>query len=342
MTYRELLLEASNKLKDNGILEYENDAWLLFEFIFDMSRHQYFMKMNDTVSDEEMIRQYRETIELRAGRMPVQYITETQSFMGLTFHVNENVLIPRFDTEVLVDKALKVLEEMWAARMATKDIDKASGKSGEEQVEPHMQSLRVLDMCTGSGCIAISIAKLSKVPVEVTAVDVSPAALEMAKCNGDFHDVSNVKFIESNLFEKINENKENICGKNSKECGTMGASPLYDMIISNPPYIPSKVVEGLMPEVRDHEPRLALDGTEDGLWFYRKITEESTKYISEQGYLLYEIGCEQGESVSQIMAECGYTDIEVIKDLAGLDRNVIGRNSKGISLENVRKESVYV
>ena len=314
MTYRELLLEASDRLKASDIIEYENDAWILFEFIFDMSRHQYFMKMNDVEQDEYRINQYREVIELRAKRMPVQYITETQSFMGLTFHVNENVLIPRFDTEILVERALKLLEDMWKERVATK------GNQSKTYVEP----LRVLDMCTGSGCIAISIAKLSKVPVEVTAVDVSPAALEVAKCNGEFNDVSNVQFIESDLFEKINKNKENICGKNSKECGTMGASPLYDIIISNPPYIPSKVVDGLMPEVRDHEPRLALDGTEDGLWFYRRITEESTKYISAQGYLLYEIGCEQGAAVSQMMIECGYTDIEVIKDLAGLDRVVAG------------------
>ncbi len=303
MTYRELLLEASDRLKASDIIEYDNDAWLLFEHIFDMSRHQYFMKMNDVIADEEMISQYRETIDLRAGRMPVQYITETQSFMGLTFHVNEYVLIPRFDTEILVEKALKVLEQMW-----------------DERYDANKAPLRVLDMCTGSGCIVVSIAKLSKVPVEVEAVDISPEALQVARCNAEFHDINNIKFIESNLFEKINEN---ICGKNSKE---------YDMIISNPPYIPSKVVDGLMPEVRDHEPRLALDGTEDGLWFYRKITEESTKYISEQGYLLYEIGCEQGEAVSQMMAECGYTDIEVIKDLAGLDRVVRGQ----------RKENKYV
>ena len=309
-----MLLEASERLKASDIIEYENDAWILFEFIFDMSRHQYFMKMNENVADEEIIKQYRDVIGLRAGRMPVQYITETQSFMGLTFHVNENVLIPRFDTEILVERALKLLEDMWKERIATKD----------EPSKSYVEPLRVLDMCTGSGCIAISIAKLSKVPVELTAVDVSQGALEVAKCNGEFNDVTNVKFIESNLFEKINENKENICGKNSKECGTMGASPLYDMIISNPPYIPSKVVDGLMPEVRDHEPRLALDGTEDGLWFYRKITEESTRYISEQGYLLYEVGCEQGAAVSQMMAECGYTDIEIIKDLAGLDRVVAG------------------
>ncbi len=309
MTYRELLLEASERLKASNITEYENDAWLLFEHIFDMSRHQYFMKMNDVIADEEMISQYRETIDLRAGRMPVQYITETQSFMGLTFHVNEHVLIPRFDTEILVEKALKVLEQMWDERCKG---DKVSDDRVDKQKPVDKASLRVLDMCTGSGCIAVSIAKLSKVPVEVEAVDISPEALQVAKCNAEFHDINNIKFIESNLFEKINEN---ICGKNSKE---------YDMIISNPPYIPSKVVDGLMPEVRDHEPRLALDGTEDGLWFYRKITEESTKYISEQGYLLYEIGCEQGEAVSQMMAECGYTDIEVIKDLACLDRDVIG------------------
>jgi len=202
----------------------------------------------------------------------------------------------------LVERALKCISNIW---------DK--------------EEINVLDMCTGSGCIAISIYKRAKVPLKVTAVDISPDALEVAKRNAAFNDAACINFVESNLFEKINEN---ICGKNSKECGTMGAGPLYDVIVSNPPYIPTEVVKGLMPEVRDYEPHLALDGTEDGLEFYRRITEDSVKYIKEGGYLLYEIGCEQGNAVKEIMLDNGYEDIEIIRDLAGLDRVVAGRACK--------------
>lgn len=293
MTYRQLLIEGTNRLSEKNITEYENNAWLIFEYVFKLSRHQYFMKMNDTICDDNAVELYRTCIEKRATHVPVQYITGTQDFMGLTFLVNENVLIPRQDTEILVEEVLKILKIM-------------------EEMQDNSHDIRVLDMCTGSGCIAISVSLHGN--VDVTAVDISEKALEVAKENAKNLGADRVKFIESDLFEKINVN-------NSVE-----QEQRYDIIVSNPPYIPSKVVDGLMPEVVEHEPRLALDGTEDGLLFYRKITEESLRYIKPDGWLCYEIGCEQGDDVSRIMMDNGYKDVKVIKDLAGLDRVVVGKH----------------
>lgn len=278
MKYREILLAGEEKLASQNIIDSKNDAWLLFEFIFNIPRHKYFMISSDECVDEEHIKEYFDAIDVRAKHIPLQHITKTQDFMGMTFKVNEHVLIPRQDTEVLVEKALSVM----------KDGDK------------------VLDMCTGSGCIAISIAKLKN--VDVTAVDISPKALEVARENTKNLGASNVTFIESNLFEKFKEDST------SKNCNK------YDIIVSNPPYIKSLDIEDLMVEVKEHEPRLALDGDEDGLRFYRTITEESKDFLKPGGYLIYEIGCDQGDDLRNIMEENGFTDIEVIKDLAGLDR----------------------
>lgn len=282
MKYREILLKGEERLASLNIADSKNDAWLLFEYIFDMPRHKYFMDANMECLDEKLVEDYLQVVELRGNHIPLQHITKTQDFMGMTFRVNENVLIPRQDTEVLVEKALSVV------------------KAGDQ----------VLDMCTGSGCIAISIAKLKN--VSVTAVDISPKALEVAKGNADNLDASNVKFVESNLFEKL---KEDSTSKNCKK---------YDIIVSNPPYIKSLDVEDLMIEVKDHEPRLALDGDEDGLKFYRAITMEAKEFLKSGGYLMYEIGCDQAEDLRVIMEENGFKDIETIKDLAGLDRVCVG------------------
>lgn len=317
MTYRELLTEGVSYLNDNGLTEYESNAWILFEFVFDMKRHQYFMKMNDAVTDEAAVVRYRECLTKRAERIPVQYITGTQDFMGMTFTVNENVLIPRQDTEVLVENVLKTVEEIKRTLQTTSGLNGSQNNivckadDNDKMTESIYENVRVLDMCTGSGCIAISVSRLGN--VDVTAVDISEKALEVAKANARNLGADRVDFIQSDLFDKINVN-------NGVE-----PSPRYDIIVSNPPYIPSEVVDGLMPEVREHEPRLALDGTEDGLEFYRRITEESVKYINKNGWLMYEIGCEQGEDVSRIMLDNGYEDVRVIKDLAGLDRVVVGK-----------------
>ena len=197
--------------------------------------------------------------------------------MGLTFAVNENVLIPRQDTEILV-----------------------------EEILPYLTSgVRILDMCTGSGCILISLLHYS-LWAEGVGADLSAGALQVARKNAEvlLSQERKVSFVESDLFEKVE-------GR-------------YDIIVSNPPYIQTEVIKGLMPEVRDHEPMMALDGTEDGLYFYRRIVEESKEFLRKEGRLFFEIGYDQAEDVKKLMETAGFTDVTVVKDFAGLDRVVHG------------------
>lgn len=272
-TFEELWTEGTGRLEESQVAEAKLNAWYLLAEACSISRADYFLcREKDVSKEKEMC--YREWITKRATHYPLEYITGKQEFMGLSFHVNEHVLIPRQDTEILVEEVLRVSE----------------GKT-------------ILDMCTGSGCIAISIAKFGSAE-NVHAVDVSKDALMVAKENALEHEVS-VHFIESDLFTNVEET--------------------YDIIVSNPPYIESHVIETLMPEVKQFEPRLALDGTEDGLYFYRKITEEASKYLTDKGEIFYEIGYNQGDAVKNILREAGFSDVKVIKDLAGLDRVVHGR-----------------
>lgn len=271
--YYEILMQGEKALE--GLVEAKVDAFLLFSEAFHMSRAQYLMRRNEEITSDTQ--QYRDWLEQRKRRIPLQYILNSASFMGYDFYVNENVLIPRQDTEVLVEQALNTIKEY--------------------------KNPKVLDMCTGSGCIAISIALLSN--AQVTAVDISDKALEVAAYNCKKLSCTNVDLIQSNLFDKI-ENK-------------------FEMITSNPPYIPTKVIEGLEPEVKDFEPMLALDGSEDGLEFYRRLAIESKNYLVQGGSLLMEIGCEQANDVMHLLEVNGYSEISVIKDLANLDRVVKAR-----------------
>ncbi len=218
----------------------------------------------------------------KSKKFPLQYIIGNVNFYGYTYKVTKNVLIPRFETEELVENTIKIINQ---------HFDKC---------------INVIDIGTGSGCIGITLAK--KFPdSNVTGVDISDKALAVAwknKCNLD---ADNIDFIQSDLF------------------AALGADRRYDIIVSNPPYIPTKVIEGLQDEVRLHDPMLALDGTEDGLMFYRRITDKSGDYLKMNGYLCYEIGAEQAADVSDIMKQAGFKDIVVVKDLAGLDRVVMGR-----------------
>lgn len=270
-----VLLDAQQYLNRKGISEAKLDAWYLAEECFRITRMEYLLNPKREVSEKEYNR-YMDFIKKRGEHIPYQYIIQSQEFMGLPFYVNENVLIPRQDTEVLVEHAMK-----------------------------YANNARVLDVCTGSGCIAISIAKLCKVK-SMTAVDISDKALTVAEKNAKDLGVD-VTFIESDLYHAVQ--------------GT------FDMIVSNPPYIPTKVVDGLMPEVKDHEPRLALDGEEDGLVFYHRLAEESLPFLVKGGRILMEIGCEQGESVSKIFCSKSYQEVKVIKDLSGLDRVVVARRA---------------
>ena len=273
MKYYEILMQGEKALE--GLTESKVDAWILFSEAFHISRAQYLMKRNEEVTLDTQ--QYKTWLEQRKKRIPLQYILNKASFMGYDFYVNEDVLIPRQDTEVLVEQALDELKSY--------------------------KNPKVLDMCTGSGCIAISIALIMN--LQVTAVDISKKALEIVEKNCKKLSCTKVDLIQSNLFDKIDKK--------------------FEMIISNPPYIPTKVIEGLEPEVKDFEPKLALDGSEDGLEFYRRLAIDSKKYLVQGGSLLMEIGCEQAKDVRHLLEVNGYTDILVIKDLANLDRVIKAR-----------------
>lgn len=276
MTLQEILTEGERRLASAGVPEAKLNAWYLFAHCFAMTKSQFFLRSSEE-AEEKACELYRVLLEKRGRRIPLEYLTGATEFMGLPFMVNENVLIPRQDTECLVEEALKFCE-------------------GAE----------VLDLCTGSGCIGISLAKLGNCKA-VTLSDVSRDALEIAKKNAEKNGVS-VQILESDLFQSI-----------------QGA---FDLIVSNPPYIPSGDIPELMPEVCEHEPLCALDGSEDGLLFYRNIIREVGPLLRSDGRLFFEIGAQQGEAVSRLMKQAGFTNVEVKKDLAGLDRIVCGQYSK--------------
>lgn len=292
MKYAELVKQGQSKLFKSGINDADYDAWILMEKICSISKTDYFTKMQDEVPDE-MVAAYFEAIDKRITHYPLQYIVGEWEFMGLKFIVNENVLIPRQDTEVLVETAIRIIENEF--------------ENAERKIE-------ILDMCTGSGCIGISLAKFCE-NVEITAVDLSEAALAVAKENAGINDIDNIKFLCSDLYQKLGDEVNEVYRK-------------FDIIISNPPYINTKDIDTLMPEVRDYEPRMALDGDEDGLKFYRNIIFQSRNYLKQNGCILFEIGCEQGNAVKEIFEKNQYKDIEVIRDLSGLERVVVGRYEK--------------
>ena len=261
-------------LTEAGIGEAKSDTLLLLEGICHVTRNDVLVH-GEVELDEELDEVFKDALQRRCTHIPVQHITGVQNFMGLDFFVNEHVLIPRFDTEILVEEVMKFLHDGFS----------------------------ILDMCTGSGCILLSLLNYSN-DCKGLGVDISAEALAVANTNKEKLGIE-ASFIESNLFEQVT-------GK-------------YDIIVSNPPYIRSDVIPTLMEEVRDHEPLLALDGTEDGLFFYRKIVEESPNYLNGGGMLFFEIGYDQAEDVSRLMEEAGYKDVTVVKDFAGLDRVVYGR-----------------
>lgn len=278
MTYRECYEKGCHILNEAGIEESTLDARLLLEAVCGTDRNDLLVHGEQPV-EPETEEKYFGWIGKRAGRIPLQQLTGEQDFMGLTFTVNENVLIPRQDTEILVEEVLKELHDR----------------------------MRILDMCTGSGCILLSLLHYSN-DCEGLGVDLSAEALEVAGRNVlkvlTPEKAEHAHFLQSDLFEKVE-------GK-------------FEIIVSNPPYIASTEIEKLMPEVRDHEPRMALDGTEDGLHFYRRIIKEAGKYLVNSGMIFFEIGYDQGQAVSELMRTGGYREVQVVQDYAGLDRVVLG------------------
>lgn len=271
---KELLDSGMLYLAGKGVEDAATDAWLLLEEVFQISRSWYFAH-SDTVVSGEQSRKYEALIARRGQRIPLQHLIGKAWFYGLPFTVNEHVLIPRQDTEILVEQALK-------------------------RVRPGM---RILDMCTGSGCILLSVLANCE-GVSGLGVDLSEQALEVAKKNASDLKIE-AEFCRSDLFEQVE--------------GT------FDLILSNPPYIRTDVILTLMPEVRDHEPRMALDGKEDGLYFYRRILERTGDFLKPGGWLCFEIGYDQGEDLRRMMEMYGLEQIEIVRDLAGLDRTAVGR-----------------
>ena len=271
MEYVVVYKEGAARLKDSGVREAELDARLLLEYVCHTDRNTLLAHPEREVSEEERAK-FLTLIERREKREPLQYITKEQEFMGLTFETSVNTLIPRQDTECLVEEAMKNLHD----------------------------GMAILDVCCGTGCILLSLLHYSNDCTGV-GVDIDANAVSLAKKNAKNLGID-ATFTVSDLFESVE--------------GT------FDLITSNPPYIPTKVIETLDPEVKDYEPMAALDGGEDGLTFYRLIAAKAKQYLKRGGMIFFEIGYDQGEDVSEIMKENGYRHIEVKKDLAGLDRIV--------------------
>ena len=285
MTYRECYAYGLERLSQTGVPDARIDARLLLEFVCHTTQHDMILNGNRQVSEAEQA-VYENLLTKRSERVPLQHITGSQAFMGFDFIVNEHVLIPRQDTEILVEKTLEILKP----------------------------GMRILDMCTGSGCILLSLLALSEGCRGVGA-DISVEALKVAKRNQ--RAVSEqcgkelaAEFVESDLFAAFTK--------------ANAIEHQFDIIVSNPPYIASAVIETLEPEVRLHEPMGALDGTADGLYFYKKIITESLTFLRKGGALLFEIGHDQGTAVAELMKDAGFAGISVKQDYAGLDRIVYG------------------
>ena len=284
MTLYDLLNEGSSALQQASDTDAENDAKLLLLTAFDLNLVHFLMDRLRPLSEtdaavQKQIQNYRAMVTKRASRVPLQQILGSQEFMGLDFFVNEHVLIPRQDTETLVELVL------------------------EEQKE---KNKKLLDLCTGSGCIAISLAVKGGYE-SVTATDLSEEALQVAERNARAHQKT-IRFFHGDLFSALPQSE----------------AKTFDIITSNPPYIPTAVIATLEPEVREHEPMMALDGTEDGLKFYRQIAKEAGAWLKPGGSIYLEIGYDQGEAVSGLLADAGFTNVRVVKDLPGKDRVVCG------------------
>ena len=274
-TYASALRYGKKYLADRQIENSGGDAWYLMEYVWGIDRNYYFLHSDDIIEQKDEER-YRDLLQKRGSHIPLQHLTGTCDFMGLTFQVNDQVLIPRQDTETLVESALSRLKE------------------GD----------RALDLCTGSGCIILSLEKLAP-GIRGLGADISAAALAVAKRNRDSLGLES-DFCISDLFE--------------------GIEGVFDIIVSNPPYIASGKIPGLMEEVRGFEPLLALDGGADGLDFYRRIIKDARDFLKPGGWLGLEIGYDQREAVEELLRRQGFIKTETLQDLAGLDRTVWAEN----------------
>ena len=280
MTYFEACSKVQERLAAAGVQEPALDARYLTEHVGDFSEARYLLERDNEIPKEQYD-MLCELTERRCRREPLQYILGSQEFMGLPFICNKDCLIPRQDTEILVERAMEAVKNLRTVQ----------------------EEIRYLDLCTGSGCIAISLARLCGIK-NAEATDISEAALAVAEKNAAMNKVQ-MRIFKSDLFE-------NIKGR-------------FNIITANPPYIDTRLIGTLIPEIWKYEPMTALDGGDDGLIFYRRITQEAQQYLEPGGFLLFEIGDTQGRAVSELMKNAGFADVCVYKDLAGLDRVVEGK-----------------
>ncbi|HAN10356.1 MAG TPA: hypothetical protein DCP90_07065 [Clostridiales bacterium] len=276
----QILKQGKDKLKEGGINTFSLDAELIMSHVIHESRERILARLVCDISDTD-IEKYLNLIDKRVCGCPLQYITNHQEFMSLDFYVDARVLIPRPDTEILVENVINHCK--------------------------NKKNVVLLDMCTGSGCIAVTLAYYIE-NIRIIAVDISKEALDVAKHNAKCNNVTDkITFIQSDLFENLDK-------KDIKS---------FDIIVSNPPYIESGEIPILSKEVKDFEPKIALDGGDLGLDFYRLISKQSIEYLKDNGKLFYEIGYNQGNNVKNILLDNGFDNINIIRDLAGKDRVVV-------------------
>ena len=280
MTLNELRKECAHVLEEAGITDAAVDSVLLLEHVLSTDRNHILAHGNEQ-ADDDTVRQYRQLVSRRKEHVPLQHLTGHQEFMGLDFIVDENVLIPRQDTECLVEEAMREIHD----------------------------GMKVLDLCTGSGCVIISLAGY-KNDLYAVGTDISPEAIRIAERNAVLNK-RDVRWALGDLYEGLH----NIAEYETK----------FDVIVSNPPYIRSGVIPELMEEVKDHEPPAALDGGPDGLDFYRRIIDGADEHLIRGGCILFEIGFDQAEDVSGLLKDRGYRDVETVKDYSGNDRVVKAR-----------------
>ena len=306
---KELIQIGESALDKAGCMDPKIDAELIMMFMLSMNRQQLFIK-SPNLLDEKTCEAYFKLIDVRAGGTPVQYITGEQEFMGISFIVNENVLIPRQDTETLVEEVIREVKE------------------GTAQNKAPRSGYQILDLCCGSGAIGVSLCKHLE-DVKVTAADVSDKAIAVAKMNAQNAGVGKrMKFLAGDLFGSLRK-------------GIGGTK--FHMIVSNPPYIKRDVIPTLQREVAEHEPMLALDGGEDGLDFYRRIIKEAPDYLKPNGLLFLEIGHDQGEEVCALAEDTDrFEDLQIIKDLPGLDRVVRCRLKAPVKTSRRKKKEKKV
>lgn len=308
MKLQELIQNSKHELDSLNVEDADIKLKILIEYVFKISKEKLILKYKDEINNKK-VEEFRKLLKKLENGIPIQYIINNQEFMGLNFYVDEDVLIPQPDTEILVEEVIKYCNEL----RNNEPEDKETNKDYKENIEKepiinkedkniNKKTIKILDLCTGSGIIGISIYKYLE-NVEIYASDISQKALNIAEKNTNLNNAK-INFINSDMFENIHIKD-------------------FDIIVSNPPYIESKVIKSLSKEVQN-EPKLALDGGEDGLKFYRSILENAKDYLRKNGAIFLEIGYDQKEKIEEILKSYKiYKETKCIKDFGGNNRVII-------------------